>query len=273
MTGLRARWLIVLAGVAMGALSLADAWIVHDREVRGEGYRDVLTALSAWESVAVPMLTVGVVAGLATAGAALVTLRRGRALPAWVLPAGSVLTLALVGATLVPIGQDGHSSSIDLTIGWAGLVGIALAAVMAACAMWVARPRGAHTLALAVAAVVVLGAAAGGRWVVLQVAAGSNEAWSDGSYTRSATDDEPTEVLTLDDGRYAIGDRWSGTWESLGWTVVISDDPACPDTLGTYHAHGHPEALDEDLRFVMVVDPCRDGERAADLEAGIWERN
>lgn len=273
MTRSRALAAIAVAGLAIGVLSLVDAWIIHDREVRGEGYRDVLTSLSPWESVAVPLLTLGVLAALATAGVALVTLRRGDVLPGWVLPVGSTLTLALIGATLVPIGQDGHSSSIDLTVGWAGIAGVALAAVMAACAVWVSRPTIRQALALAVAGAIVLGAAAGGRWAVLQVAAGSNEAWSDGSYTRAATDGQPTEVLTLGDGRYAIGDRWSGTWESLGWTVVISDDPACPDTLGTYHAHGHPEALDEDLRFVKVVDPCLDGERAADLEAGIWERD
>ena len=27
-----------------------------------------------------------------------------------------------------------------------------------------------------------------------------------------------------------------------------------------------------DLRFVKIVDTCRDGERAADLESGIWVR-
>jgi hypothetical protein len=52
--------------------------------------------------------------------------------------------------------------------------------------------------------------------------------------------------------------------------VTIDNDPACPDARGTYHAHGEGEA---DLSFVMVVDPCRDGERAADLETGIWERD
>ena len=273
MTRTRALVLIALAGAAIGVLSLVDAWIVHDREVRGEGYRDVLTALSPWEGVAVPVLTLGVIAAVATGGVALASLRRRDALPRWALPLGSILALAVVGATFVPIGQDGHASSIDLTIGWAGVIGVGLTAVMVACALWVVRPRRRHLVALGIVALIVLGGAAGGRWAVLQVDAGSNEAWSDGSYTRAATDGQPAEVMTLGDGRFEIGGRWSGTWESLGWTVVISDDPACPDTLGTYHVHGHPEALDEDLRFVMVVDPCRDGERAEDLETGIWERD
>ena len=51
---------------------------------------------------------------------------------------------------------------------------------------------------------------------------------------------------------------------------MVDDDPACPDSRGAYHAHG---VDDEDLRFVMVVDTCEDGARAADLETGIWERD
>jgi hypothetical protein len=264
---------MALSGLAIAALSLVDAWIVHDREVRGEGYRDVLTTLSPWESVAVPVLTLGIVIGVATAAAALLQLRQRDGLPTWILPVASVLTLSLVASTLVPIGQDGHASSIDLTAGWAGLVGIALAATMVVTAVWLVRPRRTHVVRLVATGVIVLGVAVGARWIGLQVTAGSNEAWSDGSYTRAASDGQPAEVLTIGGDRFEIGDRWSGSWESLGWTIVLSEDPACPDIRGTYHLHGHPEALDEDLRFVMVVDPCRDGERGADLETGIWERN
>ena len=75
--------------------------------------------------------------------------------------------------------------------------------------------------------------------------------------------------MTLTGETYVIGERWSGVFESSGWTVVLDDDPACPAARGTYHAHGVDE---EDLRFVMVVDPCMDGARATDLEAGTWER-
>ncbi len=51
--------------------------------------------------------------------------------------------------------------------------------------------------------------------------------------------------------------------------AALDDDPACPAARGTYHAHGVDE---EDLRLVMVVEPCMDGARATDLEAGTWER-
>ena len=98
---------------------------------------------------------------------------------------------------------------------------------------------------------------------------GTGEHWQDGTYTRTAGDGPSS--LTIEGGRFEIADRWAGTWESSGWTVVLADDPACPDARGTYHAHGEGEG-GEDLRFVRVVDICADGARAADLEAGIWER-
>ena len=52
--------------------------------------------------------------------------------------------------------------------------------------------------------------------------------------------------------------------------MVIDDDPACPGSRGTYHAHGE---ADEGLRFVKVVDTCADGARARDFETGIWLRD
>lgn len=76
--------------------------------------------------------------------------------------------------------------------------------------------------------------------------------------------------MTLTETTYVIGDRWSGTFESSGCPIILDDDPACPTTRGTYHAHG---VADDDLRFVMVVDPCMNGARAADLETGTWERD
>jgi hypothetical protein len=109
-----------------------------------------------------------------------------------------------------------------------------------------------------------------GRWWGLQLAEGTTQHWEVGSYTRQATDGEPTETMTLSNDSYAIGDRWAGTLESSGWTVTFDNDPACPEARGTYHAHAVGE---EDLRFVMVVDPCGDGARAADLQTGTWERD
>ena len=123
---------------------------------------------------------------------------------------------------------------------------------------------------VAAVAVLALLGGAGGRWLGLQLAEGTGRHWSEGSYTRVATDGEETETLTIEGETFAIGDRWGGRWEWSGWTVVVDDDPACPDSRGTYHAHG---AGDEDLRFVKVVDTCAEGARAADLETGIWERD
>ena len=130
-------------------------------------------------------------------------------------------------------------------------------------------PRRVLAAAAAIAVVALVGGAAG-RWLGLQLAEGTGRHWEVGSYTRTATDGESTETLTLTGETYAIGDRWSGSFESSGWTVILDDDPACPGARGTYHAHGEG---DDDLRFVMVVDACMDGARAADLETGTWERD
>lgn len=270
----RTRWLVViaLAGVAILALSFIEGWIVHDRELRGEGYRHVQIFLSAWRSVAVPVLSLGVFAAVATAIGAAISLRRASILGGWPLLAGSVLALALIGASIVPIVKHGHASSIALTVGWATGIGVGLAVLMVVGAAKVGRPRRRLAVALGMVGILALAGAAGGRWLGLQWKEGTGRHWSDGSYTRPATAGEERETLTINAGSFEIADRWAGSWESSGWTVVLVDDPACPDSRGTYHAHGEGETGD-DLRFVMVVDTCRDGARAADLETGIWERD
>ena len=97
---------------------------------------------------------------------------------------------------------------------------------------------------------------------------GTGRHWSDGSYERAATDGEPAETLTIAGDRVPIGDRWAGTWEWSGWTVVIDNDPACPGSRGTYHAR---DAGEENIRFVKVVDTCaeapRGGPRDGDLDS------
>jgi hypothetical protein len=173
---------------------------------------------------------------------------------------------------MVPIGQEGHASSVALTPGWVGGAGALLAVALVAAAAAVARPSGRAVAALFVVGGVVLLGGVGGRWFGLQAAAGTGQHWSDGSYTRPATEAHESETLTISSGRFEISDRWSGAWGASGWTVVLLDDPACPDARGTYHAHGEGDE-GVDLRFVKVVDPCRDGERAADLEDGIWRRD
>jgi hypothetical protein len=266
----RTRWLVAItvAGVAIFGLSFVNAWIVHDREVRGEGYRYVQYFLSAWRGVGMPVLTVAAVTALATAGWAVGVIRRP-SLAAWPLMAGSVLVLGLMVAAAWPLSQDGHASSVDLSPGLLLPAGMVLAAVMFGGSMAVARPSRRERLVLAVVAVAVIVAGAGARNLGLQLAEGTGRHWSEGSYARPGTADRVAATLTIGDGTFRVDERWSGTWEWSGWTVVVDGDPACPGSRGTYHAHGEE---DEALRFVKVVDTCQDGERAADFETGIWER-
>jgi hypothetical protein len=268
----RSGWLLfaVVAGAAILGLSFVDAWIVHHRELSGEGYRQVSSVVNAWRSVALPLTSIGVVAAVVAAGASSAALFGWHRATQWVGPVASVLALGLLVATLVPVAQDGHASRIQLSAGWAAFTGAALAAGMAIVAVRIARPSPRRAIALAGLALLVLAAGVAGRWAALQAAAAPTEAWAVGSYTRS---EAGQDALTLDveDGRYRIGDRWSGGWESHSWTVILMDDPACPDARGAYHAHNvGPDG--EDLRFVRVVDTCADGARAVDLETGTWER-
>jgi hypothetical protein len=266
----RQRWLLVVAGagLAIFALSFVNAWIVHDREVRGEGYRFVQYYLSAWRGVGWPVLSVAVIAALVTALWALLLLRRS-SLPAWPLLGGSVLLLATLGSVAAPIAQDGHASSVDLSPGLLWPVGMLLAVGVLAGSVAVARPGRRELVGMAVAAVIVAATSVGARWFVLQDAEGTGKHWTEGSYTRPATGELPAATLTIGDGTFQVDDRWSGSWEWSGWTVIVDDDPACPGSRGTYHAH---DEEDEALRFVMVVDTCGDGARAAEFVTGIWTR-
>lgn len=269
----RSRWLAIIAltGVALFALSFADGWIAHDREVRGEGSRLVQTSLNAWRSVAVPLLSAGVLAALGTALAAAVHLRKPGVVPAWMPLVGAMLALALICASAVPIAQDGHASSVNLSAGWLSVIGIGLAGLMVVAAAMIAGPSPRLVVVLGVLGAVAFGVGAGGRWLGLQWREGSGEHWSDGTYRGAAAAGAPDQILSIDDGQFAIDDTWTGTWESSGWTVVLTGDPACPDARGTYHAHGEGPS-GADLRFVKVVDTCGDGARAADLEAATWVR-
>jgi hypothetical protein len=265
----RALLAVAIAGAALFALSFVNGWIVHDREIRGEGFRHSETLLNAWRSVAIPVLTLAATLAAVTAIAALVMLARPGALPRWLLVAGALSVFALVASSLVPLSWDGFTTSIDLRPGLLTAVGLILSLVMVVAAWSAAAIGRGAAVAIAVAGLVVAGAAVAGRWTVLTVSGPSNQAWEDGTYVRSAA--EPL-TLTIEDGTYRIADRWAGTWDgSGGWTIALDDDPACPDSRGAYHARGEGQD-DVDLRFVMIVDTCGDGDRAADLEGGIWVR-
>lgn len=265
------HWLAVMAvaGVAVFALSFVNAWIVHDREIRGEGYRFVQYYLSAWRGVGMPVLTLGVLAALVVAIGAGLSLSGRVPVSPWLLLLGSSVALGLIASAAWPVSQAGHASSVQLSMGLLLPIGIGLALLMVVAGAMVARPPTAVVAAVVVIGLVALGGGAGGRWLGLQAAEGTGRHWSEGSYARVATDGEPTETMTISGETVSVGERWGGSWEWSGWTVVIDSDPACPDSRGTYHAHG---VGDEGLRFVKVVDTCEDGARAADLETGTWER-
>lgn len=267
------RWLIIMAvaGLAIFALSFVNLWLFHDREVRGEGYRFVQIVLSAWRGQgAVGVLTAGVVLALVVGiGAALAALGVVR-VPAAVLLIGSTLVLGLVASALWPVSRLGFASDVHLSPAWLVPVGIALALAMVVAAVAIARPPAMLATIGAIVVLVAFGGGAAGRSWLLDQSSNDNQFWSEGSYARAAAGDQPAEVLTIDGQRVTINDRWSGTWETSGWAASIEDDPACPDVRGTYHVH---DAGDGAIRFVKIIDTCRDGERAADLETGIWERD
>lgn len=268
----RRRWLLIAAasGLLLFGLSFVNGWIFHDRELRGEGYRQVQVFLSAWRGVAMPVTSTAAVLALLVGAAAAVDALARRQLAAWAPVVGSALVIGLIAASAWPVVKDGHASTVRLTAWWLLPLALGLALVLGIAVRAAYRPSS-RLLGLAMlVAVLAIPAGAAARWQGLQWAEGTGRHWEVGTYTRPAVGGQPTETMTLTGDRYRIADRWQGTFESSGWTVVLDGDPACPDARGTYHAHGENE---EDLRFVMVVDACLDGERAADLETGIWLRD
>lgn len=270
MTQARWLWLVAAAGVTLFALSFVQGWIVQERELRGEGYRYVQVMLSAWRGVAIPVTAAAAVGALVTALWAAARATFSPRVTALVLVLGSALVVGLIGASAWPVMQSGHASTVRLSIGWLLPVILAVGLVMLWASIAAGRPSRRVLVAAGGLALVAMVAGTGGRWLTLQLAEGTGRHWEVGSYTRPATDGAPAETLTLDGQTFSVSERWSGTFESSGWTVVFDNDPACPDARGTYHAH---QVGEEDLRFVKVVDTCLDGERARDLETGTWERD
>lgn len=266
----RAAAVIAIAGLAIFALSFVPAWIFHDRVVTGEGHRDVFVNLSAWQAVAVPIVTAATVLALAVGLVALARAARPERVPGWLLVVGAALVLGLLLASAVPVWQVGHASRVTLTPGWALIVAIGLGVVMVGAAVAPVRPPGRVAIGSVLLALLVVAGGSVGRSIGLNLREGDGRFWEAGSYTRPATGDEPAETISLDGSTYRIGDRWSGSFEWSGWTVVFDNDPACPDSRGSYHAH---PAADAGIYFVRIVDTCLDGERGRDLETGIWARD
>ncbi len=271
----RRRWLLALVALAatLLALSFVDGWVVHDREVRGEGYRHVRVFLDAWQTPAFPVLGVGIGAAAAT-GLLAVAALRGARLPRLSLAIGAAVTLGLVAATLPPVRQDGQASSVILGISWVGLIGIVVAGLVATAAVRAVPVDDRTLLLLGVVAVLVGGAAFGGRWATLQLKEGSGRHWSDGAYVRPAPGTRGARGtgslrLVIDGGSFSVG-RWAGRWAGNGVTVTLDDDPACPAVHAAYNVRA--AALgSEDITITRIVDTCADGARAADLD-GAWAR-
>jgi hypothetical protein len=267
------RWLIVivLAGLAILALSLAPGWLLHVRHLGGHGLTHLDTMTGAWEGRSVPVLSAGVVLAVASGAAALLTLARPHRLLGALLLGGSLSAAAVLAGSAWPISQSGHASGVEISARWPLLAAIGLAAIMSVGAValrGVAAPW--RWAAVGVLLVAVAAGAAGGRQLLLNAAEGTGRHWEDGGYTRQATDGQPTETLTITNGTFNVSDRWSGTFEGDGLVVVLTEDPACPDARGAYHLFGVGE---RDVRWEMIVDTCADGERATDLMAGTWVRD
>ena len=268
--GSRTSWLlvIVVAGLTLFALSFVEGWLVHNRILLGEGYRDVRIDLSAWRGRGMPVLTLAALLALGTAVVASAIAWRRSSMPPMLLLVGSVATLALIASGAWPIDQAAHASAIRVSPGWLLLVAALLGVAMVVAALKLTTPPRPLLIGVVALALVMAVGGASGRWLGLQWAEGTGRHWQEGSYVRARADSGEL-TLTIDDGHFTVGDRWSGTWEASGLTVILDDDPACPDSRGAYHAHSEG---DDDLRFVKLVDTCADGARAADLEAVIWER-
>ena len=143
MTRTRWLWLIAAAGLAIFALSFVQGWIIHQRELRGEGYRLVQIFLSAWRGVAIPVTAAASVVALATGLlAAAAALGRFRP-PGWLLVGGAAivvgLMLALSGLHKTeprPASAQGRRSgwsilgdAVPRQVGWAVLAGLVVLAV------------------------------------------------------------------------------------------------------------------------------------------------
>jgi hypothetical protein len=151
------------------------------------------------------------------------------------------------------------------------VAGIFLAALVAGILALTNRSR---LVVLGMVAVLVVGLAGGigGRTLGLTLRKAAVDGRG-GVYTRAAADGQPAATLTMRDGVYSVDDRWSGTFVRSGITIVFLDDPACPDTRGSYHAlPADGDRSGDRIRLDAILDLCADGERAADLEAGVWIR-
>lgn len=260
---IHAAWLwLAVAGLAVAllALSFVPAWLVHHRELQGEGYRSLVIGLTAWQlrSGSLPVLGGAVIVVTASAVVAL-------ALPAarrWAIVALAA-SVGLLLAGFVPLTQVGHISRIWITPGWALGVAVVLVSATVALAANVARPGRRVVVVAAMALVVALAAGAGIRALQLQLFEGPSPNWSDGTWRQV---DGSSGDLLIDGRTFRLGE-WSGALEPAGINVIITEDPGCPEARGFYRVRN----VEAGVLWEKVVDVCADGARAEALE-GVWRR-
>lgn len=254
-------WVLAVIGLAVLALAFVPEWLTHHREMRGEGYRTLTIGLNAWQLRSVPVISAGVVTAVVVGFAALVLPRRWHG---W-LPAAAAIPLGLFLAAAFPIAHFGQVSTVWVSPGW-----VLPVAIVAVAAMTVVASRRAPLTRRVVAVgvgvfVLTVGAGVGMRVIGLEQALADRPHWTDGSYVRD--EDGARRELTLEEGRYAAG-TWSGRFEASGLTMILVDDPACPDARGAYRIF---DAGGDDIRWELIVDVCADGARTEDL-VGTWQR-
>jgi hypothetical protein len=247
---------------------VVPGWVVHVRHQGGHGLTAITAVWNAWQGRAWPVLPLAVSLAAVAAILGAVELARPNGLPRWPRLGASLGSLALLAASVPVIGHAGHTSRVEVSGGWPLYAGIALAVLLAATAIpgtrWSRR-----TIVLAGGGLVVLAAAGlGGRVAALNLAEGDPRTYTTGTYLRPPASGQPAAALRLGDGTYELDGRWSGTLSGRGLVVVLTGDPACPDARGSYRIFPVGE---DGIRWNTIVDPCADGQRAADLTAGVWE--
>jgi hypothetical protein len=258
----RTRWAWAVAGLALAllALSLIPEWLVHHRELRGEGYRSLVVGLTAWQLRSGSLPVLGGAVALAAAVGALVVAR-----PSWRpwASVGAAAVLGLLLAGLVPVSTVGHISRLWIGPGWALVVAIVLAAGIAVLVLRGTRPSRSIAVAALAALLVSAGMGTGTRMLQLELVEGATPNWSDGTWHRA---DGASGELVLDEGTFAL-DGWSGQMEPAGINVILTDDAGCPDARGFYRVR----TVDDGVLWERVIDTCADGARAEALE-GIWRQ-
>ena len=268
------RWgsgVVVAIGAAILVLSFVPGWLIQERVLLGEGPRTLLSSPSAWQGQALPVVATGVGAVVAAALAAFVGAVTRRTWARVAVAALLAVGAGLLVGSLWPISQSGHASSVALSPGLPLEVATGATIPTLMLAVFALRPRAVLVGGLATTVFLAGAGSVLGRQAWLNLQEDSTQHYAQGSYTRTASGDEPTETLTLSGSTFRIGDRWSGSYQPDGLVIIFTGDPACPTMRGSYHAHA--AGSNGDIRLEAIVDLCANGDRKRDLQTGTWVRD